>query len=142
MNFSKWEGHIASYITKVKWPKNKFTKTSKYSLKGLLASCWYLKLVEDFLDQMAWLSKKMFPIILWMLFCINFMRWSWFGHILKKIPKKIHFMSYNCINVFLGGYIELNEINANSTRNSQVASTSRVNLVGNNLSRSFKTIVV
>ncbi len=51
-------------------------------------------------------------------------------------------MSYNCINVFLGGYIELNEINANSTRNSQVASTSRVNLVGNNLSRSFKTIVV
>jgi hypothetical protein len=51
-------------------------------------------------------------------------------------------MSYNYINVFVGGYIELNEINANSTRNSQVASSSWVNLVSNNLSKSFETLVV
>jgi hypothetical protein len=48
------------------------------------------------------------------------MIWSYFD----QNSKTIHFMSYNCINVFVGGYIELNEINANSTRNSQVASSS------------------
>jgi len=46
--------------------------------------------------------------------------WSYF----EKNSKKDTFMSYNYINVFVGGYIELNEINANSTRNSQVASSS------------------